>query len=66
MPEWEQEIRGRLASLHLAPARETAIIEELSQHHDDCYAESLAGGATEDEAFRAAGDEGRPDDRAAP
>jgi putative ABC transport system permease protein len=54
MPEWEQEIRGRLASLQLAPAREAAIVEELSQHLDDCYAESLAGGATEDEAYRVA------------
>jgi predicted permease len=54
MPEWEQEIRGRLASLHLAPARETAIIEELSQHLDDCYAESLASGASPEDAYRAA------------
>jgi hypothetical protein len=50
MPEWRQEIRRRLANLKLEPMREAAIIEELSQHLDDCYAETLAGGATPAEA----------------
>src|SRR5262252_2554133 len=50
MKEWKQEIRNRLAPLKLEPARESSIVEELSQHLDDCYAESLAGGATRDEA----------------
>jgi predicted permease len=54
MPEWKEETRRRLASLKLAPAREAAIIEELAQHLDDHYAESLSGGATEAEACRAA------------
>src|SRR5262245_36898287 len=54
MPEWKQEIRQRLANLKLEPARETEIVEELSQHLEDRYAESLAGGATPDEAYRAA------------
>jgi hypothetical protein len=54
MPEWKQEIRRRLANLKLAPPREAAIVEELSQHLDDCYAESLAHGATEEEACRMA------------
>ncbi|MEJ7619001.1 MAG: ABC transporter permease [Pyrinomonadaceae bacterium] len=36
--------------MRLEPTREAAIIEELSQHLDDCYAELLAGGATEAEA----------------
>src|SRR5262249_13817106 len=52
MPDWKHEIRRRLASLHLVPTREAAIVEELAQDLDDCYAESLAGGATEAEAFR--------------
>ncbi len=54
MPEWKQEIRQRLQSLRLDPARESAIAEELGAHLDDYYAESLAGGATEAEAERQA------------
>ncbi len=54
MPEWKSEIGRRLSSLNLAPAREAAIIEELSQHLDDCYAEWLARGAMPEEALRAA------------
>ncbi len=50
MPDWNPEIRRRLAKLRLAPTREAAIIEELAQHLDDCYAELLSGGASEDEA----------------
>src|SRR5262245_33299265 len=53
MPEWKQEIRERLSGLKLSPVREAAIIEELSLHLDDCYTESLARGATPDEALRA-------------
>ncbi|HEY6403128.1 MAG TPA: hypothetical protein VI479_17040, partial [Blastocatellia bacterium] len=52
MPDWRHEIRQRLAPLKLEPAREAAIVEELSQYLDDCYAESLAGGATEAEAYQ--------------
>jgi hypothetical protein len=54
MPDWKPEIRRRLANLQLLPTREAAIVEELAQHLDDCYAELLAGGATEDAAYRAA------------
>jgi hypothetical protein len=54
MPEWKQEIRQRLASLKLAPAREAEIVEELSQHLADRYSESLTRGAAPDEAYRAA------------
>jgi putative ABC transport system permease protein len=51
-PEWKQEIRQRLQSSRLEPARESAIVEELGAHLDDYYAELLAGGATEAEAYR--------------
>ena len=54
MADWKPEIRRRLANLQLLPTREAAIVEELAQHLDDCYAELLAGGATEDAAYRAA------------
>jgi putative ABC transport system permease protein len=54
MPDWEREIKKRLAGLKLAPAREAEIVEELSQHMDDRCEELLAGGATEAEAHRLA------------
>src|SRR5262245_66209740 len=51
-PQWEEEIRSRLAGLHLAPTREAAIFEELAQYLEDYYAELLADGATESEAYQ--------------
>jgi putative ABC transport system permease protein len=40
--------------LKLEPSREAAIVEELAQHLDDCYAELLASGVTEADAYRRA------------
>ena len=54
MPDWKEGIRKQLASLKLAPARESAIVEELAQHLDDRYEDLLAEGANEDEAYRGA------------
>jgi hypothetical protein len=54
MPDWKQEIRDRLTPLQLEAAREAEIVEELSQHLDDRYTESLAGGATDEQASRVA------------
>src|SRR5215813_12854223 len=54
MPEWRREIRERLTPLNLTPTREAEIVEELSQHLEDRYAESLAGGASPEDAHRAA------------
>src|SRR5215475_905269 len=53
-PQWKSEIRTRLAGLHLAPTREAAIVEELAQYLEDCYAELLAGGASRAEAYEQA------------
>ena len=50
----EEEIRKRLASLTLEPMQEVEIVAELSQHLEDRYTESLASGATPDEAYQAA------------
>jgi predicted permease len=50
--DWKPEIRSRLAGLKLDPAREADIVEELSRHLDDRFAELRAGGATEAEATR--------------
>lgn len=54
MADWKAEIRERLAGLKLEPSRESEIIEELAQHLDDRYAELIAGGATNEQAYRAA------------
>ena len=54
MPEWKNEIKDRLANLNLEPAREAEIVEELSQHLNDRYAELRASGATDEEASVAA------------
>jgi putative ABC transport system permease protein len=54
MPEWKDEIMKRLAGSQLEPTREAEIVEELSQHLDDRYAELQACGATNETAHRAA------------
>ena len=50
--EWQREVRSRLEALHLSPAREAEIVEELSQHLDDRCRELMAGGASSEEAIR--------------
>jgi putative ABC transport system permease protein len=52
MPDWKCEIRQRLAGVKLEPTRKAAIVEELAQYLDDHYADLLAGGVTEAEAYR--------------
>jgi predicted permease len=52
VPDWKPEIRQRLAGLKLEPTREAAIVEELAQYLDDCYAELRASGTTEAEAYQ--------------
>src|SRR5262245_59434205 len=54
MPEWNSEIRRRLANLKLDPAREAEVVEKLAQHMDDRYTELLSGCAKADEAYRMA------------
>src|SRR6185369_9592222 len=54
MPKWKQKIKDHLAGSKLSPTRETAIIEELSQHLDDRYNELIAGGMSEEDAMRIA------------
>lgn len=52
MPDWKAAIKQRLANLNLSPTREAAIVEELAQDLDDCYATLLASGASEAEAYQ--------------
>ena len=54
MLDWAREVRERLSSLRLPPAREAEIVDELSQHLDDRYRELIAGGASPEEATRVA------------
>ena len=54
MSEWKHEIERRLEDLELEPARKADIIDELTQHLNDRYAELLASGATEHTARLAA------------
>jgi putative ABC transport system permease protein len=52
MPDWSKEIRAALSKLNLDPARETAIVEELSQHLTDRYNELRSNGEEEAGACR--------------
>src|SRR5688500_12582194 len=54
MPDWKEVVRGRLSGSGLAPTREAEIVEELAQHLEDRYEQSLRAGAPEEEARRAA------------
>jgi predicted permease len=54
MPDWSTKIRERLAGLRLDAAREASVVEELSQHLEDRYAELTAGGVTPEAARRTA------------
>jgi putative ABC transport system permease protein len=54
MPDWKEEIRSRLSGSGLGPEREAEVVEELAQHLEDRYEQSLRGGATEEEARKAA------------
>jgi putative ABC transport system permease protein len=54
MPDWAREVRERLSSLRLPPAREAEIVDELSQHLDDRYGELIAAGMSPEDAARAA------------
>src|SRR5262245_21694700 len=51
MPDWKREVIERLAALELDPAREGEIVEELSQHLEDRYAELSLRGVAPDEAY---------------
>jgi putative ABC transport system permease protein len=54
MPDWKDEVGRKLSGLRLSPTRESEIVEELSQHLEDRYEQALRGGATREEAYRAA------------
>jgi putative ABC transport system permease protein len=48
--QWARLVRARLAPMGLDAPREAEIVEELAEHLEDAYEESLALGRTEEEA----------------
>src|SRR5438270_2340968 len=54
MPDFREEIRKRLAELNLSGARENEIVEELSQHLEEQYEQTISRGASEAEGYQAA------------
>ena len=48
--QWVRLVRAQLAPLGLDGAREAEIVEELAEHLEEAYEESLALGRTEEEA----------------
>jgi putative ABC transport system permease protein len=46
VPDWRSKVRRRVEPLHLAPAREAEVIEEIAQHLQQRYDDLLAAGAT--------------------
>jgi predicted permease len=50
MPEWQSEIRRRLAGVPLRPTREIEIVEEIAQHLEERFTRARAAGASEAEA----------------
>jgi macrolide transport system ATP-binding/permease protein len=52
MPEWQSELRSRLATLRLNPAREAEIIEELSQDLQERYDALRRSGVSDADAHR--------------
>ena len=65
MPEWKQVVRERLEGLKLDGARESEIVDELSQHLEDRYETLRSGGVSEAQAQRQALEELKGSDRLA-
>ena len=54
MPDFKEMIAARVAALHLTAGEEASLVEELSQHLEDLYADSIAAGMNPEEASRLA------------
>ena len=52
MRELKNIVLERIASLHLKPEAETALVEELTQHLEDRYRELLSGGLSEEASYQ--------------
>lgn len=61
MPDWSREIEERLNTLQISPGREAEIVEELSAHLEQRYAELRNQGIDEPEAAAVVREELRAD-----
>jgi putative ABC transport system permease protein len=61
MPNWTNELESRLANLKLSPGREAEIVEELSEHLEQRYAELRGEGLDEAAALALVREELRAD-----
>src|ERR1700689_218106 len=52
MHDWSKEIEVAIAPLNLSAARESEVVEELSQHLNDRYEELLISGIGEEQAYQ--------------
>jgi predicted permease len=57
MPDWRAYVKSKLPPLGLGPGREAEIVDELTQELEQCYAGTLARGASEEDAVRTAMEE---------
>jgi predicted permease len=54
MPDWKDYVRKNLPPLALGPERELEMVDEMAQHLEAVYEESLSDGASEQDAYRRA------------
>ncbi len=54
MPDWKSYLRENLPPLTLGPERESEMVDEMAQHLEAVYEDSLADGLSEQEAYRRA------------
>jgi macrolide transport system ATP-binding/permease protein len=52
MPDWSSAVRQHLRGRKIAPVREAEIIAELTEHLEAAWADELAAGVPETEAYR--------------
>ena len=54
MPDFRNLVRQRLGPLHLTPAAESDLVDEVAQHLEDLFRELRSGGIGAEEAYRQA------------
>lgn len=54
MPDWKSYVRENLPPLTLGPERESEMVDEMAQHLEAVYEDSLADGLSEQDAYRRA------------